>query len=378
MARNDLLSFVEISKNNLVGNIKQFRGLLKRGTKISVAIKGNAYGHGQSEVVKILDKHVDYFQINSLEELRALRAVSQRKALLLGYVTKYNLKETINLGCELAVFSLEQLKDVNMSAQKLGVVQNIHIAVDTNFGREGSLLADLPEVFSLILKSKNIQVLGIYSHFANADDLNKSSYNKIQINSFKEAVQLAKDFGIKNFSTHISATAGSLVHEKNLGLNNLVRIGLGAYGLWPSEGLKNIYIKNIKLNPVLSWKTKVAQVKILPKASKVGYGSTFTTKKSTKIALIPQGYADGLSRHLSNKGCVLIQGSRCKILGRISMNMSVVDVNHLDYVCAGEEVVILGKQGLEHITAEEMAKLSGTINYEIVTRISPLLPRIIV
>ena len=132
-----------------------------------------------------------------------------------------------------------------------------------------------------------------------------------------------------------------------------------------------------RLKPVLSWKTKIAQVKILPKGSSVGYGLTYITKKKTKIAVIPQGYADGFPRSLSNKGEVLIKGVRCKIVGRVSMNMFTVDVSHLTNVKAEDEVVMIGRQGKEQIMAEEMAKKLGTINYEIVARINPSLPRII-
>src|SRR5262249_962720 len=152
---------------------------------------------------------------------------------------------------------------------------------------------------------------------------------------------------------------------------------IGAYGLWPSEHLEFFHGKEMTLKPVLSWKTHVAQVKTLPAGRTVGYGLSYMTKKETKIALIPQGYADGLVRSLSNKGEILIGGTRCKLIGRVSMNMCVADVSHLPKVKEGDEVVIIGTQGKNKISAEEIAEWSGTINYEAVTRISPLLPRIL-
>jgi alanine racemase len=148
--------------------------------------------------------------------------------------------------------------------------------------------------------------------------------------------------------------------------------------MWPSEHIKFLYKNKIELKPVLAWKTKIAQIKILPKGRTIGYGLTFKTKKKTRVAIIPQGYADGLDRGFSNNGEVLIGGARCKILGRVMMNMCVVDVNHLSNVKIEDEAVILGKQGGEEITAEEMAKRIDTINYEITTRISALLPRVAV
>ena len=157
-----------------------------------------------------------------------------------------------------------------------------------------------------------------------------------------------------------------------------MRLGLSIYGMWPSEYLKSTY-KNSEFNlkPIMSWKTKIAQIKILPKGNTIGYGLTYKTKKTTKIAIIPQGYADGVDRGLSNKGEVLIKGARCEIIGRVSMNMFTVDISHLVNVKIEDEVVILGCQNKEEITAEEIANKLDTINYEITTRISSLLPRVI-
>jgi alanine racemase len=161
------------------------------------------------------------------------------------------------------------------------------------------------------------------------------------------------------------------------GVFDLVRIGIGLYGMWPSENLKKEHIKKFALKPVMRWVTHVSLVKWLPKDHTIGYGLTYRTSKETKTALVPQGYADGYDRAFSNKGEVLIKGKRCKVLGRVSMNMFVVDVTHLKDVKVEDEVVLLGRQGGEEITAEEMGDLIGTINYEITTRVSTLLARII-
>jgi alanine racemase len=189
---------------------------------------------------------------------------------------------------------------------------------------------------------------------------------------------LAKKFNFKKLQTHISATSGLLIYEKNKGINSIIRLGIGVYGMWPSEHIKFLYKNKMELKPVLFWKTKIAQIKILPAGSTIGYGLSYMTYEETKIAVIPQGYADGLPRDLSNKGEVLILGTKCKILGRIAMNMCVVDVTHLSDVKIEDEVVIVGKQDREEITAEEMAKKIDTINYEITTRVSALLPRVII
>ena len=377
MKKNSPLSYIELSKKNLIYNFTQFKKLAKKGTKFSVAIKGNAYGHGQNEVAKILEPYVDYFQVNSVEELALLRKVSKKETLVLGYVQNIDLKRAIKYKCILSIFSIQELKQINIQAKKQNIVQKIHLPVDAYLGREGFLLKNLSKVFTEIKKSKNIKLVGMYAHFANIEDTTSFSHAEKQITEYNKAIKLADEFGFKNLQTHISATSGLLVYEKNTGIHPLIRLGIGAYGMWPSEYLQKKFEKEkFYLKPVLSWKTKIAQIKILPKGNTVGYGLTYKTTKETKVALVPQGYADGLSRALSNKGEVLIHGMRCKILGRVMMNMFVVDVSHIKNVKIESEVVILGTQGKETISAEEIAEKAGTINYEVTTRISALLPRV--
>ncbi|MEK7471304.1 MAG: alanine racemase [Patescibacteria group bacterium] len=378
MKNNLSLSYLELSKKNLIYNIKQFKNLAKKGTRFSVAIKGNAYGHGQNEIAQILDPYVDYFQVDSFEELKLLRKVSKKETLVLGYVQKSNLKEVFKLKCILSVFSIEQLQAISAMAEIAEKVQEIHLPIDAYLGREGFLLNELLKVFKEIKKCKFIKITGIYAHFANIEDTSNFIHAQKQIKEYQKALMLAKEFDFKNLQTHISATSGLLVYEKNQGINSIIRLGIGIYGIWPSVDLKSRYNNKINLKPVLAWKTKIAQIKTLPKERTIGYGLTYKTKKETKIAIIPQGYADGFDRGFSNNGFVLIGGTRCKILGRVSINMFVVDISHLNKVKIEDEVIILGKQKKEEITAEEMAGRINTINYEITTRISTLLPRVIV
>ena len=373
------LGYIEISKKNLIYNIKQFRKLAKRGTKFSVVIKGNAYGHGQNKVAKIIEPYADYFQVNSVQELELLRKISRKKTLVFGYIQKNDLLHAIKLGCTLSVFSIEQLKKINRIAGRLNKKQEIHLPVDAYLGREGFLMQELPEILKKIKKCKYIKLSGAYAHFANIEDTLDFSHAQRQINEYKKMIEMISNHGFNNFITHMSATSGLLVYEKGVGIHPLVRLGIGTYGLWPSELLKKVYGKSkFKLKPVLAWKTKIAQIKILPKGNTIGYGLTYKTKKETKIAVIPQGYADGFDRGFSNNGYVLIGGTRCKILGRVMMNMVVADISHLKKTKQEDGVVILGCQGNEEITAEEMAKRIDTVNYEIITCISALLPRVIV
>lgn len=378
------LSYIGISRENLIHNIKSLKKVAKQGTKFSVAVKGNAYGHGLKEVVKILEIHLDYFQVDSIEELKELRKVSKKKTFLFGYVQKSDLLKVVKLDCILSIFSLEQLENLEEILIKNKKKQEVHLAVDALLGREGFLKNDLIQALSFIKKSKVIKLTGIYAHFANIEDTNNFTHAKKQIKKYEEALEIAQEFGFKNsrhggaiLQTHISATSGLFVYEKNKGINNIIRLGIGIYGLWPSEHIKYLWKNKLELKPVLAWKTKIAQIKNLPAGSTIGYGLTYMTYEPTKIAIIPQGYADGYDRRFSNNGEVLIRGNKCKILGRVMMNMMVVDITFLKEVAIEDEVVLLGKQNEKEITAESLAKKIDTINYEIVTRISSLLPRII-
>jgi len=375
--KQKFLSSIEIDKKNLIHNVKQIKSLLKKEAKFAAVIKSNAYGHGDVEVVKILNNYVDYFQVNSIEELARIKKYTKKPILVLGYVAKNDLEKAIKLGCILSVFDLHHLGLINSAAKKLNKKQLVHVAVDSCLGREGIMPSEVEAFVRKILKMKNIVVDGIYSHFANIEDTANFAYAQKQIDSYENTLNVFRKYGFDKIKTHISATSGIMVYEKDKGRNNIVRGGIGIYGMWPSDYLEKRLKNRITLKPVMTWKTHVAQVKTLPAGHSIGYGLTYFTPKETKVAVIPQGYFDGIDRGLSNKGEVLIKGKRCRILGRIAMNMYVVNVSHVKDIKIEDEVVILGKQGNEKITAEEIANKIDTINYEITTRTSAYLPKVI-
>jgi alanine racemase len=372
------LSYIEISKKNLLYNIKQFRRILKKGTKIAAVVKANAYGHGDKEVVSILSPFVDYFQVNSIEELEKVRASTKKPILLLGYVGKNDIAKAIKLGCILTVFDLSHARLINEFARKQNVKQKVHVAIDAHLGREGLMPTEI-EAFLVEAKNmKNIVIDGAYAHFANIEDTVDLSHAKLQIKTYEEVTGQFRKHGHKNIKTHISATSGVLAYEKWNGINPIVRIGVGLYGMWPSAELQKVWQKKINLLPVMRWVTHVAQVKEIPADESIGYGLSYITKKKMTIAVIPQGYSNGLVRLSSSNGDVLIHSKRAPIIGRVAMNMFVVDVSAIKSVKSEDEVVILGSQKEEIITPEEIANKTKTINYEVTTRVSPLLPRIII
>lgn len=374
-----MLSYIEISKENLLHNFKAIKNFVQPEVKIVAVIKANAYGHGQNEVAKILENEADYFQVDDLEELRLLREVSQKPVLILGYVAKEELAEAIGLGGILSVYDKERLELIDEIAQKIGKPVGVHIKIDAYLGRQGILMDQIDDFIESLGKYSNIRIWGLYCHFANIEDTSDFSHTQKQIDGFSKAVEKFRAAGFVGFETHSSATSGVLVYEQKNMPNTMVRPGIGTYGLWPSEELKGRFKnENLNLKPAMRWVTHVAQVKTVPAGYSIGYGLTYITSKSTKIAIVPQGYSDGYDRGLSNVGEVLIGSTRCRVLGRVAMNMFVVDVSHLENVKQEDEIVLLGRQGDEEITAEEIASHLGTINYEITTRVNPLLKRVVV
>ncbi len=369
-------SYIEISKANLLHNFRLLKKHAPRGTKVAAVVKANAYGHGLPEVVQTLEHDADCFQVNSVSELRTVRLLTKKPIMVLGYVSVSELDKALAAKPILAVYGVEHLEAINDAAAKKKIIQPVHVTVDSHLGRDGVLPDELSAFLKKAKTLKNIKLTGIYSHFANIEDTSSPAHAQKQIQTYQSVLELCKN---EEFSldTHISATSGLLVYEKDA-KNTIARVGIGMYGLWPSSHLQqNFEKKQFQLKPVLRWVSHIAQVKTLPANHSIGYGLTYVTEKPTKIAVIPQGYGDGYDRRFSGCGEVLIQGKMCKVLGRVSMNMFVVDVSHLPKVKAEEEVVLLGTQKGKTVSAEDLAETIGTINYEMTTMISSLLPRLL-
>jgi len=369
-------SRIEISKSALLHNISAFKSILGKNHKIAAVVKANAYGHDAKVVASIIEDYVDLFQVDDLLEVKDLRTITKKKILVLGYVPKEEIEEAINLDAMLTVYEEWQLEEINRIGEDSGQSIGIQIEIDSFLGRLG---VTTDKAVDFINKAKTypyIEIDSLYAHFSDIEDTENLDHAKRQQ---KGIVEISKQTSIPY---HISATSGILSSGDDNWGGGMLRLGVGLYGLWPSKALeKNWKEKNqnkIELKPVMTWKTEIAQVKTLPADYPIGYGRTFITKTETKVAVIPQGYSDGFDRRFSNNGKVLIGGEFCPVLGRVSMNMFVVDVSHLGNVKVGDEVVIIGKQGNNTISAEELSESIGRINYEIVTRISPLLPRIVI
>jgi alanine racemase len=372
------LSFIRLSRQALSSNIERFRSVLQPRTKLCAVVKANAYGHGLAEVASALDPLVDVFMVDDIDEFRSLRRYSQKPTIVNGFVDAQHVAEICSQHGSMCVFDVAHLEEVATKARERGIIAPIHLAVDALLGREGILPDQLTSTLQRISAQPNLSLLSVYGHFANIEDTLDPSHARRQIELFDSVVTHVRQLS-RGVASHISATSGILAYEQRRGSNELVRLGIGTYGMWPSEDLRRVYAPALgQLQPCLTWVTHVAQVKTLPAQHPVGYGLSYVTNRPTRVALIPQGYSDGYDRGLSNLGHVLLTGQRCPVIGRVAMNMFIIDVSHLPQVWRGDEVVLLGQQGSECISAEELAQRIGTINYEVTTRISPLLPRILV
>ena len=364
-------AWIEIDLSALENNYNFIRSRINYQTKIAAVVKANAYGHGVVKVARKLSQlGVEYFCVGSPDEGIELRDAGIAKPILvLAEVLKSQYADIIKGDLIQTAASMETLTALNQAAKKAGKKIRVHLKIDTGMGRIGFLNQDLPEVFNKAVKLENIEVEGILSHLARADEEDKEfSYKQLQ--KFDSALEKIKKAGFKLPLLHI-ANSAAVIDLKETSLD-LVRPGIMLYGLLPSNDLN----KNADLKPLLSFKTRVVQIRKLPAGSAVSYGSTYKTDSEEKLAVLPIGYKDGYPRLLSNQGEVLINGQRAPIRGKVCMGQTIVSVEEIDEVQVGDEVVLIGKQGKEEITATEIADLCGTINYEIVCGLSERLEKV--
>jgi alanine racemase len=370
MTTSKYRTWIEISESAIKNNYQIFRRMLKPGIKMLGVVKSNAYGHGLFGFAKVLaDLGIDWLGVDSITEAETLRERGIKVPILvLGYTLPANFGLAHSYNVALTVSSFDNLKIAN----KLGKKINIHLKIDTGMHRQGFQLNDLQKALAIIKDSKFINLQGIYTHFAAAKNPDWSGMTGKQIALFNQAVKLAKSLN-PGIIAHASASAGALNFDTTH--YDMVRIGAALYGLWPSLETKLSLEKKINLKPVLTWKTLISEVKTIEKGEKIGYDFTEEIKRKSKIAVLPIGYWHGYWRALSGAFYVLLRGQKAKVLGRVSMDMVTIDVTGIKGAKVGDVVVLLGKQGKDEISADDMAKVANTTNYEIVTRINPLIKK---
>lgn len=378
--RKEKLSWVEVDRKALIANLRAFRKRIGK-TKLCLVVKANAYGHGIVPVAKIAQANgADWFGTATLDEAEILRQAGVRKTILiLGYVTMKHLPEVLKQGYHLTVFNLETLQRLSAIAKRAGKKAHIHLKLETGTHRHGIMEQDLLAFGDYLYEHPELVVEGASMHFANIEDTTDHTYAMKQLERFEHLVGRLEADGIHPKLRHTACTAATILFTKTH--FDMVRLGIGAYGCWPS---RETFVSakerkaRMTLRSALTWKTVIGQVKEVPTGSAIGYGGTYKTTRPTRIAVLPMGYYEGYDRGLSNGAYVLVRGKRAPVRGRVCMNVMMVDVTDIPEARLEDEVVLLGSQGEETIPAELMASWAGTINYETLSRINPELPRVVI
>jgi alanine racemase len=373
---------VEISRSALVHNIREFRRIIGRQRLFLAVVKANAYGHGLVETSAIaVAEGVDWLGVNSVEEGVALRAAGIGVPILvLGYAPLGVLEDAVARDLRLTVYNRETVRRLAALAARSGRTVRLHVKVETGTWRQGVVPKDLAAFVRDIRKSPGLVVEGLSSHFANIEDTTKHDYPRLQLDCYRAACRELEAAGAGVPMKHMSCTASTILFQEPE--FNLARVGIGLYGLWPS---KETYLSAAlekkappSLEPVLSWKARIAQIKKVPSGAFIGYGCTYRTTRPTVLAVVPVGYYDGYDRRLSNAAHVLVKGRRAPVRGRVAMDFFMADVTDIPGVKLEDEATLLGADGRERIAAEDLAALAGTIGYEVLARINPLVPRVVV
>lgn len=363
-----------VSLDAIAHNFAEMKKNIAKGTKIVAVIKADGYGHGAEAIARLIEDY-DYiwgFAVATPEEALQLRTFGVKKPILiLGIVFEEYFTQMIAKEIRLTVCTYEMAQKLSEEAQRQGRDVHIHIGLDTGMSRIG--FADRQESVEEIKKISqlpNLKIEGMFTHFARADETDRSSAID-QLNRYLNFAKLLEDAGIQIPMKHCSNSAGIIrVPEANL---NAVRAGITIYGIYPSNEVERDIVKLI---PAMELKSHISYIKTVEPGAAFSYGGTFTAKKEMKVATIPVGYADGYPRSLSNKGWVLIHGKKAPILGRVCMDQFMVDITKIPDAKAGDEVTLIGKDGKEFISIEKFGDLSGRFSYEFACDISKRVPRV--
>lgn len=355
-------------------NMDEMHRLVDPHTKLMAVIKTDGYGHGAIPIARELEE-IDYvygYAVAAEEEALALRADGIKKPILiLGYTFPEQYEALLQAQITPAIFTVEAAKLLSETAGRMQMTAHIHIKLDTGMGRVGFLISEeSADQIAQIAKLPHIMIEGMFTHFAKADEKDKTSANK-QLSEFLRMADMLEERGVHIPLKHCSNSAGILdLPQANL---DIVRAGITLYGLHPSE---EVHLERMDMRPVMSLKSQVAHVKTLPAGYGISYGATYVTPDERQIATIPVGYGDGYARSLSNQGDVLIRGRRAPICGRVCMDQFMVDVTDIPGVCVGDTVTLIGTDGEEHITLEELGEKSGRFNYEFACDLGKRIPRV--
>ena len=365
----------EINLAAVRNNLAIIRRKAGNACRIMAVVKADAYGHGATPVARLLERdNVDFFAVAMLEEALRLRDDGITKpVIILGGLLEGQEGALFDYDLTPLVFSLDTIRMIEKEGARRGARQKVHIKIDTGMGRLGIQPEDVIGFFSEISAMKNIELEGVATHFPCADfspGSKEADFTALQIERFKECIAEIKSLGFKIPLIHTANSAAIFSFPDSI--FNLVRPGIMLYGSYPSSLVERIE----GLKGAMSLKTRIIDLKDVDEGFGVSYGRTFITSARQKIAVLPVGYADGYRRELSNKGEALVGGKRAKVAGKVCMDMTMLDVTHVDGVQNGDEVYLFGGDGADAIVIDELAEAAGTIPYEIMCGISQRVPRV--
>jgi alanine racemase len=375
------VQWIEIEGDALDHNLGLFRRIINADAALLAVVKANAYGHGLAQVATRAVRHASWLGVHSANEARQLREIGlEGPILVMGFVPPSDFCG-LDSDVHLMVSEAQSMEWVRTYRQQTGVALPVHIKVDIGTKRQGVSVADLPKLIT-VASNCSVEVVGIASHYANIEDTIEYDFARLQMERFRKAVDVARrELGEFPPFIHASCSASALLFRETD--FSLVRVGISMYGHWPSRETRLSWTLEhsdggVQLRPALSWKAIVGQLQAVEKDASVGYGRTWTARRDSLLAVIPVGYADGYLRALGNRARVLIHGRSAPVVGRVCMNILMADTTDIPDVSVGDEAVLIGRQGDEHISVEELALLGDTINYELLARLSPAIPRTVV
>jgi alanine racemase len=352
-------------------NLTQIRAKVGQQVKILAMVKANGYGHGAVAVAKsLLAAGGDALGVATMEEGLELRQAGIRAPILVLAGTYLDqLEEFFTNNLTPVVHEMSELEQLETAAISRNKTLNVHLKIDTGMGRLGLVAAEIDRWLPPLRKLQALKLEGVFSHFSTAESV-EGDYTQSQLDIFSNIVKRMRADGLSPSLVHLANSAATITLPA--AYFDMVRPGIMLYGVYPSLAMA----QQITLKPVLSWKSKILQLKKVPAGTSISYGQTFITKRESVIATLPVGYADGYQRLLSNRGEVLVRRQRAPIAGRVCMDLTMIDVTDIRNVQQGDEVVLLGRQGEAEISADEMAAWANTISYEILTSIGARVPRI--
>jgi len=363
-------AYAKVSLEAISRNFDELRQSLDEKVKTMAVVKADAYGHGSVEVAKILQHKADYFAVATLSEGIELRDEGiTNPIMILGYTSPMEYEELLDYDIIPTLYNTDEAELLNKVASQKGKKATVHIAVDTGMSRIG-FFTDEDGVASVekISRLENIFIEGIFSHYATADEKDKS-FSAVQSGRFDGFVRRLEELGINIPIKHMCNSAATIDLENKY---DLVRLGIALYGIFPSENVKH----ELKLTPAMEVRSHVIHVKDIEAGTGVGYGQTYTATERRKIATVSIGYADGFNRCFSGKGYVLIKGRRAPLVGKVCMDQIMVDITGIDDVRVGDRVIIIGRSGDEEITAEDFGSMANSFAYEVICTFMPRIKRV--